>query len=205
MNVTKAQRAMLHDEFRKVWVRRDGTIDESMVDYCTKKVSAFTEIDGCIITMDKPHIEKRFCFGYGMQSAYDYDEAQEARDECSKSIAFFLAKNLDGTEADGIMHNIDRLLNRGFCEWGPSFWPWLDEHHYTSQTPDCKLGCIRWETWDKNEWCERQGWRKLTEDEMKQVYQLAFEEQMKFCKRLRTYLKRYGLSKCEYWTYWADE
>jgi hypothetical protein len=46
---------------------------------------------------------------------------------------------------------------------------------------------------------------ELTIDDLTELYRICFEEQMKFCKRLRTYLKRYGLSKVRTWTYWADE
>ena len=45
---------------------------------------------------------------------------------------------------------------------------------------------------------------KLTEDECELLYYTARAEQEKFEKRLNTYLKRYGLSKCHYWTYWLD-
>ena len=180
MNITKTQREMLRDEFRKVWVRRDGSIDDGMVDYCTRKASAFIEIGDRIIVMDKPSIETRFCFGYGCQSAYDYDDALKAAENARHDEEQFLVRNLDGTEAAGHMK----------CIEGDEWWfePWLDPTHYTSQMDDC-----------------RQGWRELTEDDLRAYYMMCYEEQVKLLKRLRTYLKRYGTSKVQSWTYWADE
>ena len=197
MNISKAQREMLRDEFRKVWVRRDGSIDEGMVDYCTKKASAFIEIGDRIIIMDKPNIQTSFCFGYGCQSAYDYDEAREAAENARHSEYMFIMRNLDGTEAASHMESIV----------GDTWWfePWLDQTHYMSQSDDCRLGEVRWEHWHNRDRCISNGWRRLTDDEVKAYYTMCYEEQLKFLKRLKAYLKRYGTSKLHSWTYWADE
>ena len=47
-------------------------------------------------------------------------------------------------------------------------------------------------------------YRRLTDEETAAFIQMHKEEVEKFEKRLRTYLKRYGLSKCYYGMYWAD-
>lgn len=197
MNVNKAAKEMLRDEFRKVWRRRDGSIDEKMVTYCVNKASAYMVLDDTIVTFDKPSIETRFCFGYGMQSAYDYDEALDAASAASESESYFIHKNLDGTSFAWYMKAIA----------GDEWWlePWLDPVHYTCQTKDCRIGEIRWEHWHKRDWCRSQGWRPLTDDELVELYGVCYEEQVKFLKRLKTYLKRYGMSKVQTWTYWADE
>ena len=197
MRITKQDKAMLTDEFRKVWVRRNGTIDEKMVKYSVDKTSAYMVIDGVIITFDKPKIETRFCFGHGRQIQTGYDEALSMCDYASTSEAYFTTRNIEGTEAASIMKHIDEGCH--------PFEPWLDRSHYTCQTEDCKIGAIRWEHRHKRDWCERQGWRRLTDGEIAELYALMGDEQEKFKKRLKTYLKRYGMSKVETWTYWADE
>lgn len=198
MRVTANDKPWLRDEFAKVWRRHDGSIDKKMVDYCLKKTSAFMVFDDAtVVTFDKPSIERSFCYGYGIQCQTDYDDASRMADHASSSFDYFIERNLEGTDAGGWMRYIDD-------DCFP-FEPWLDKRHYTSQSDDCKLGEIRWEHWHKREWCESQGWRRLTDDELHKLYAVLFDEQMRFCKRLKTYLKRYGLSKVRTWTYWADE
>lgn len=197
MRITKQDKEMLANEFRKVWHRRDGSIDEKMVKYCVGKVSAYMVIDDRIITFDKPNIHTDFCFGYGIQCQTDYEEARSMSDHASSSETYFIERNMEGTDAAAHMKYID---DQCF-----PFEPWLDKRNYTSQTDDCKLGEIRWEHWHKRDWCERQGWRKLTDEEIAKLYEVMRDEQEKFMKRLRTYLKRYGTSKLHTWTYWADE
>jgi hypothetical protein len=197
MKITKQDKEMLADEFRKVWRKRDGEIDEKMVKYCVNKTSAYLVIDGAIVTFDKPNIQTRFCYGYGIQIQTDYEDAGKMADYARRDFGYFIERNMDGTDAAWQMEYIQEDCHP--CE------PWLDPSHYTSQTDDCKLGAVRWEHWDKRDWCERQGWRRLTDDELAAYYAVLYEEQVKFLKRLKTYLKRYGLSKVETWTYWADE
>ena len=189
--LNKQDKEMLREEFTKVWGN-----DSKMVDWCVKKTSAYMEIDGHIITLDKPNIQTRFCFGYGVQGGYDYDEAQQVRDSLSQSERYFIDYNLSHSDAGELMESIE-----------DHFWTeyWFDPSHYTTQSDDCRISAIRLHHRHDHEWCERQGWRLLTDDELHEYYQMCFEEQMKFCKRLKTYLKRYGLSKCDYWTYWVDE
>ena len=198
MRVTANDKPWLRDEFGKVWRKRDGSIDGKMVDCCVKKKSAFMVFDDAtVVTFDKPNIRTHFCFGYGVQGAYDYDEAGHMADVAASSEAYFINANMDGTKAARWMKYIQDDLF--------PFEPWLDRRRYINQYDDCKLGEIRWEHWHNRDWCERQGWRRLTEDELHELYAILFDEQMRFCKRLKTYLKRYGTSKVRTWTYWADE
>lgn len=197
VKMIKADKEMLRHEFEKVWRKRDGSIDQKMVDYCVKKTSAYIVVDRCIVTFDKPDIETRFCFGYGIQGGYDYDEAGRAADYAAKSLDYFVGENLSRTTYDRLMRYI-----QDDCF---PFEPWLDRQHYTNQDADCRLGAIRWERWDKRAWCEQQGWRKLTNGEVTRLYLVCYDEQVKFLKRLKTYLKRHGLNMVQTWTYWADE
>lgn len=45
---------------------------------------------------------------------------------------------------------------------------------------------------------------KLTPDEKEQYRKLLLLEKQKFEDRLNAYIKRYGVTKCRYWTYWAN-
>lgn len=189
--ITKQDKQMLHDEFAKAWNK-----GSDMPDWCVRTTSAYMTVGDRLVTFDKPRIETRFCFGYGRQGAYDYDEVQEVCDSLSRNERYFVDHNLERSDAGQDMRAIEDSF---WIEW------WLSDRHYTGQTPDCRLGSVFAKHREDHDWCERQGWRLLTEDELHEYYRVCFEEQVKLCKRLKTYLKRYGLSKCEYWTYWADE
>jgi hypothetical protein len=47
-------------------------------------------------------------------------------------------------------------------------------------------------------------WAMLSGEDLELAKKLVATESKRFEKRLRTYLKRYGLSKIHSWTYWAD-
>ena len=68
-----------------------------MVDFCLKKIIClYCRIGGDIITIDKPSIQKDFCFGYS-DSRYDtddYDRANNMVDHASKSEEYFIKENL---------------------------------------------------------------------------------------------------------------
>lgn len=183
MKVTKDEKEMLRGEFAKAWD------DPRMVTYCTNKVSGFVTIRGTIITIDKPSIETRFCFG---EHGFDFDEVNETCDRLSRDEGYFIAENIRRCAAGGIIKNL---------EDGHPFVPVLRREHYTGQTEDCRLGYVEWVYWYD---IDRDDPDILTADEIAEYRQMCEEEIEKFTKRLRTYLKRYGLSKCDFWTYWAD-
>ena len=183
MKITKPDKEMLRAEFAKAWD------NDRMITYCTNKVSGFVIIRDTIIVIDKPSIETRFCFG---EHGYDYDEVNKACDSLSHDEEYFLAENLRRFAASDYIKYLDE---------GHPFVPVLRKTHYTGQSDDCRLGCIDWVYWYN---VDRDNPLILTDDERAAYRQLCVEEIEKFTKRLKTYLKRYGLSKCRFWTYWAD-
>lgn len=185
---TKQDRELLRSEYRKVW----GD-DTKMVDFCTKKVSAFMTIGDCIVTIDKPSIQTRFCFGYGVQGAYDYDEAQTTCSKMSQSERYFIDYNLHDCLAGQLINRMDEAVWVDYWLVGPRY------------NTSCNLYSVC--SKDRNERCiyEDKGWHRLTEEELAEYKEMLQGELEKFRKRLSTYLKRYGLSKCRYWTYWTDE
>lgn len=189
MRITEEQKAELRAEYEKVW---HG--DVKMVDYCVKQASCVMNLRGYLVDFDKPRIETRFCFG---EHGYDYDEVMETCDAASKSEQFFLRRNMEGTDAFRVIGMLDGDTERF---WRKAY-PILRPHRYCGQDDDCRIACIEWTT-DASEAYGNP--MALTEEEKAGLRQMMEEEQGKFEKRLKAYLKRYGLSKCRYWTYWAD-
>lgn len=188
MKMTKQDKELVREQYAKVWHRRDGSVDEKMVDYCTKKTSGYVMIDGRMITFDKPSIKTDFWFG---EHTYDYDEVTKHAEACSKSEKYFVAENL---------HDIDwrlEAIEDPYCKM------YIGGRGYSNQSNDCILGSI--------EFCRYgidmpriKDAREMTNEEREQYADFIKDERDKFEKRLHTYLKRYGLSKCHFGTYWAD-
>ena len=200
MKLTKEDKAMIRAEYQKVWTRRDGSPDEKMIDYCTNKTSAYIDLGDGLVTFDKPSIETHFCFG---EHGYDYDEVNETCNALSRNETYFIEENIRRTEAkdmlDRLTGNTERYIT---CDV-----PILTYGAYCTQTSDCKLAHINFvNRFYEDGWGHqpRGKWRDLTDEEKQRLVAILQDEIAKFEKRLKTYLKRYGMSKCHFWTYWAD-
>lgn len=183
------QKAFIREQYEKVWGGRS-----KMVEYCTKQTSSYVTIDGTVITFDKPSIETRFCFG---EHGYDYQEVHDTCHRLSQSEDYFMSENLRNTVAATI---IERLEGRDWRGYKPFL---KRSRYYTMSDPSsCKLGCV---VWSKSEYDDSVvGLHMLDENEKAVLLEAAKREQALFEKRLRTYLKRYGMSKCHFWVFWAD-
>ena len=161
-----------------------------MIDYCIKKAAYIVELDGGeLFDIDKPSIEKDFCFGYGycgVSTQEDYNNAEEARQTAATDQDYFMRKNLEG---------IDQTLKA------------LDEYkvykrpHYYGQAPDSKLYDLEYRDYYQ---AEPENGILLTPEEIERVKAGYQEVRQQFVKRLNTYLKKYGLSKLHTWTYLSD-
>ena len=168
--------------------------DQKMTDYCVKKTAYIVELEnGDIIALEKPSIETRFCFGYS-DSRYDtedYDRANNMADYASKSQEYFVEENLKG-----INEMIEQLENTEssmivYCLRVP----------YTRQSDGSKLKCINSFYWHNE---EAKKYPELVGEDRQRVIDGYKIVKADFEKRLKTYLKRYGMSKVETWSYWQD-
>lgn len=197
--------------------------DNKMIDYCVNKVETIAILaDGTIITVDKQKIETRFCFG---ESGYDYDDAIEMADHARHSQAYFKRENMkafkdtlsDLEQAKDEITESPTAENRYILTYS--------RKHYIRQSEDCKLGYFTfrplWDVLDDNGGSgniselagqtlksKRDGGRTeyivMTADDIdtiKAAYQAAAA---KHEKKVDAYLKRYGTSKVNAWTYWRD-
>lgn len=162
--------------------------NQRMIDYCVKTSGANIQTDdGLVWDIDKPSIETHFCFG---ERGYDYEEVAETCRSLSKDEHYFRTENIRRMEAY-------RLLIR--LRKNPEKFYWSKAY-----SGESKLVNIRAYGYNDDAEKERFAIRQMTSDEIEVVTLLLKKEVIKFFKRLNTYLKRYGLSKCRYWTYWAE-
>ena len=187
MKITEEQKEELRTEYQKVW----GD-DAKMVDWSVKQASCVIELRGYIVDYRKPHIETRFCFG---EHGYDFDEVVDECHRASESEKYFMRENMERTDAFDVIAALDGEGGRHWRELHPILRP----GRYGRG--DTRLAYIEWTADGAEAHADPMA---LTADEKAQLRQMMVEEQEKFEKRLKAYLKRYGLSKCQYWTYWAD-
>lgn len=184
MKLTAEDKAILREEYAKVWKK-----DKHMIDYCVNKASALIHLHDCIVVFDKPSIETRFCFG---ESGYDYEEVQNTCHAMSKSETYFLTENMGSTYAYSLLKCIQ-----------DDYPIYIKHNTYYNQPDSCIIGHLQAYTPYEARFGEPEG-ELISGDDLQALIQVLSEEQEKFYKRLQTYLKRYGLSKCRYWTYWLD-
>lgn len=187
--MNKNDKAMLANEFNKVW---HG--DEKMVDYCTKQTVAYAVIRDKIIPVDSVSIQKNFCFGYS-DSKYntdDFDRANAMAARAAKDVNYFLRANYRHA---GYGYRICQINNnRTIAYMMP---------HYTGQDEDCKIYCINFvSVWDRNRIPE--GAIELTKEDLINYKKALVDAIKQFTKRLNTYLKKFGMSKVNTWSYWQD-
>lgn len=179
MKITKDDKMMLRKEYAKVWGGDDG-----MVEHCVGHASGFLWLGDWLYVIDKPSIKTDFWFG---EHTYDYDEVCERCDVASRDEDYFVKQNLRDCNAVWMLKEIEGTKKPYLCE------------KYSSLGG--RMCYIDW----RHDWeSGRNEIRPLEGFEVDMLKQLWEEEVEKFRKRLGTYLKRYGLSKCHFGVYWAD-
>ena len=167
--------------------------EESMRKYCINKAAYLMELEnGEIVEIEKPSIQKHFCFGAGY-CGYCTDEEWESANEMSRHAAtnhdYFIKENL---------RKIDEQIE-SFLK--PTVHTWKIAKHYYRQSEENKLGAFVLEYWGENRYPEA---RPATKEDIKKMVEGLKEVRKQFEKRLHAYLKRYGLSKIETWSYICD-
>ena len=174
--------------------------DPKMVEFCSKKAEQVVETeDGWLIEVERQNIKTHFCFGYGMYLNSTEEEEKFADDNAHNARTnekYFINENLE--EYDKRIKNLKNhdayvsLIGK-----------------YYSQKPGCKLqhyACdfgLGYGTWNENLKDETK-WKKLSENDKNELIAAFERAKESLIKRLNTYLKKYGLSKLDVWTYLRD-
>ena len=171
--------------------------DPKMVDYCSKQAEIVVETeDGYLLEIEKQSIKKDFCFGYGMYLNSTEEEEKFADDN---------AHNARTNEKYFIRENL-----KYYDEWIKE----IEENgayvsiigHYTGQTKDCKLQFFTSGrgSWGRTPMDQPETYKKLNEEDTKNLINAFKQGKENMIKRLQTYLKKFGLSKLNVWTYLRD-
>lgn len=170
--------------------------DQKMVDFCVKEAGYIVELEnGDILAIEKPRIEKNFCFGYS-DSRYDtedYDRANNMADHARTSTEYFIEQNMKD-----INEQISNLEGTGK---NAGQWVYRLRTKYYKQPEDSKLKAINTFRWYDE---EAEKYPALEGVNLQRVIEGYKAVRADFEKRLQTYLKRYGMSKVHAWSYWQD-
>lgn len=188
----------------KVWTDAAWS-SPHMADYCYKQAAELARLDnGMIVPIDKESIETQFCFG---ESGYDYDEAQDMAHHAATSEDYFMAENMRNFRRT--MEELDKHGGHVFAVLFPS---------YGEGNKICGLSFRR-----DTEVLEAVGgsafleelkgrWHDFgrckgyvcTDDDVLRIEAALDRATKAHEKKCRAYLKRYGMSKVQTWTYWRD-
>ena len=193
----KELHSLYYEEMLRCW---HGDVE--MATFCTKGTARIIETsNGHYITIDKPRIDTDFCFGYS-DSRYDtedFDRAIRMAEHAKTSELYFIRANLKQMkETLAILKSIQR---------GSRVWTALTQIHYSGSPPDTKA--YAWsiiKSWNgiPEYMVEQSNVKEMDSETLDRLITGYKMEIVVFHKRLRTYLKRYGMSKVRTWTYWAD-
>ena len=140
------------------------------------------------IEFSTPSIKKTFWFPEDARTIDEWNEVQEHVASCENEN-YFISENLSNTDAAKYLHYMeDKRFRLWWCKmsWNGNESTWIAGGYYTDMTYD------------------RYFVREINDSEREQLRSACNAEQAKFTKRLRTYLKRYGLSKCRFDTFWSN-
>jgi hypothetical protein len=190
MKDQKTLKDIYRADMTSYWRKSNGEPDQKMIDYCTKKAAYIVELDNDnYYVIDKPSIEKDFCFGYGycgVSTEEEYQGAARMAEHARTSTDYFMEQNLEP-------------LNR-----------WIEDlkrysvykrPHYIGQSESCKE--IGLDFIDYYQAAPKNG-EELTAEEIARIIEGYQEVKKAFIKRLNTYLKRYGLTKVNSWSFLSD-
>lgn len=159
--------------------------DGSMNKHFEKTTSEYVVLDnGCCLILEKQHIEKNFCFGY----YYDRCEVEGCEEVAKNDVEYFLEKNRRNLYKKHDKYIALQCYGKGKIY---SYVP-LEEYQDVE-----RKGELFW-------YGDREPYF-LNDSENERLNNAIDKANAKFEKRLQTYLKKYGLSKVNTWTYWANE
>ena len=179
-------------------MRKAGNADD-MLNYFKKEASGICKLsNGGLLVFEKPSIETSFCFGYH-DSAYDndsYDEANRMAHHASTSEEYFMNANLRYIDEQIKQMNDENAIGDIY----------LYRESYCSEREPLNVWKYRRLTiWSAQENASSYKDLRPCSDADKDIILEALKcERTKFEKRLKAYLKRYGLSKVKSWSYWMD-
>ncbi len=181
---------------RDIWKNRKGEADEKMVKYCLSRTAVIVPLhDGRMVIIEKPNIEKDFCFGYSTcGQGSTYDECMKTHSAASADLDnYFKEKNLEYFDK-----RYEDYIEAQSSE-GRNLYAAPQYHSQSNSNP---VRCLSFKYDDE---LVPEYYEDVTSEDVNNfVLGISFVR-TKFVKSIDTYLKKYGTKKIRTWTYWVDE
>lgn len=146
----------------------------------TNNAAYFVKLDsGDIVGIEKPKIKTRFCFSYGycgVSTPEEYNNAEACAKHARTKQQYFIDENLKQLDYNFDDETMALKLGNGIARV-------VEKAHYYYNAKDLQL---------------------LTANDLQRVADAYEVVKQAFIKRLNSYLKRYGLTKIDTWTYLSD-
>lgn len=192
-----------------------GRGNKGDAEYMEKRTAAVIRLnDGLLVAIEKPRIQKHFCFNRdcnGISTEETEQQADEMAEYASTDESYFLGENLQPILEDYKQFATEEITDEDIRK---NYYfnrtkyksPAVHKKHYLRH--DERMAYISFYD-DPEKICggedkkpEEARWLEPNEiDEIKKAYKQVIAD---FKKRLQTYLKKYGLSKLKVWTYYSD-
>ena len=173
--------------------------DEYMQNFAKKKCAYVVQFsNGDIADIEKPSIKKDFCFGAG---SYRTCANEEMAALARKSEQYFKEQNLKKINSD--IEDLEKCLSSYEYEC-------YTYTHYMGQPGNSKLKAFTVVRTGYNpeftpmRWINCKDIKKLGADDIQKIIDGFKEVRKAFEKRIDTYLKRYGTTKVNSWSYICD-
>lgn len=176
---------------------------EKMQKYCINKASVVAVLSNeRVFVIEKPSIKTDFCFGYGMYaqaSDEEINKACELADNARKNVEYFLNKNMEDINRwiEILKRHKEDMENNGYSNHPIMYCP----EYGNSNSKLIGISAIK--IFDV-EFYKNKGFEELSKEDTEIIIEAYKQAKIIFAKRLQTYLKKYGLSKLNVWTYLAD-
>lgn len=177
---------------------------EHMQEYARKNCAYVVELtNGNLIEIEKPRIQTSFCFGMGMYGTYtdeDFERAESCAETARTNEEYFVLENLKQI-TDKIDDLKEGLAGKHECYTFTAY----NGQPETSQLKGYNVVRIADNPeYDPGRWSNLKDVQKLENGDIQRIIDGLEVVKERFTKRLHTYLKRYGLSKLNVWTYCRD-
>lgn len=169
--------------------------DKGMIDYCMKNIGYIVEFsNGNIAEIDKPTIKKDFCFSHGycgVSTQEDEERANRCVEIASSDENYFYNKNMK--DLYETIENLEKAKRRDNL--------YLHQAYYGQSEDNILRAYVYKDMYNEHRVNEED---KLSSEDIDRIIEGYREVIKKFDKRLKTYLKKYGLSKVKAWSYLSD-
>ena len=193
-------------ELKEKYMKEIETIwpEDSMRNFLRKQCAYVVELsNGNIICLEKPSIKKDFCFGMGWYGSYTNEEFEAAEDLANIAKTkeeYFISENMK--PLDNEIAALEKAL-----QGKKECYTYIN---YTGQPSDSDLMTYesvyigRNPEYSPERWKGLEALKKLDSCDIQAIIDGLNAVKKQFNKRLNTYLKKYGLTKLNVWTYCRD-